>query len=216
MNKNFKHKNIVTRGCEQLESFVSLLEQMGWKGSDGWDGSAEDCYYTINELGILEFDVNEQLYMKVSASEFIDWYSDMLAPITGDKKDIIRVSREEFKKIYDVACSSWKDQLSTWANDHTFKDKLEFTHGQIKMMLDASTQAQLPIVKEVFHEYKEEEKELNLREMEFDGEVFDRGGHHAMVSICMYDLKSFYLNQEYNWHLFTNTSGETILTPTKK
>ena len=214
MNKNFKHKNIVTRGCEQLESFVSLLEQMGWKGSDGWDGSAEDCYYTINELGILEFDVNEQLYMKVSASEFIDWYSDMLAPITGDKKDIIRVSREEFKKIYDVACTSWKDKLSTWAGEHMFKDKLEFTHEQIKLMLEASTQAQFPIVREVFHEYKS--KDINLYDMELTGEVFDSQGSHAMIAINIMDYKSFYLNNEYDWNLFTNHAGITYLIPTKK
>ena len=215
MNKNFQHKNIATFGGEQLVSFVSLLEDMGWKGSDGWDGAAENCYYTINELGILEFDVNEQLYMKVSASEFIDWYSDMLAPTPGDERDIISISRSEFKKIYDVACSGWKDQLSTWANDHTFKDKLEFTHGQIKMMLDASTQAQFPIVREVFHEYKEVEKELNLMDMEFDGEVFASNGDRAMVNICIYDFKSFYLNKEYTWEL-TTRGDETILTPTKK
>ena len=216
MNKNFQHKNIATFGGEQLVSFVSLLEDMGWKGSDGWDAGDEDCLYTINTLGILEFDIPENAFPIVSNSEFIDWYSDMLAPITGDKKDIIRVSREEFKKIYDVACSNWKDKLSTWAGEHMFKDKLEFTHEQIKLMLEASTQTQFPIVREVFHEYKEEEKELNLREMEFDGEVFDRGGNHAMVSICIYDYKSFYLNKEYTWELTTNTSGETILIPTKK
>ena len=215
MNKNFQHKNIATKGGEQLESFVSLLEDMGWKGSDGWDGGAE-CYYTINPLGILEYDVPEGHFTIVSNSTFINWYSDMLAPITGEKEDIISISRSEFKKIYDVACTGWKDQLSRWANDHTFKDKLEFTHGQIKMMLNASTREQFPIVRAVFHEYKEVEKELNLREMEFDGEVFDRGGNHAMVSICMYDLKSFYLNENYSWNLSTNTSGETILTPTKK
>jgi hypothetical protein len=215
MNKNFKHKNIATIGGEQLESFVSLLEQMGWKGRDKRSGGAQ-CYYTINPLGILEYDVPEEHFTIVCATDFIHYYSDMLAPTPGDERDIISISRSEFKKIYDVACSNWKDKLSTWAGEHMFKDKLEFTHGQIKMMLDASTREQLPIVKEVFHEYKEEEKELNLREMEFDGEVFDRGGNHAMVSICMYDSKSFYLNQEYNWHLSTNTSGETILTPTKK
>lgn len=215
MNKNFKHKNIVTRGCEQLVSFVSLLKQMGWKGADGWDGSAEDCYYTINELGILEFDVNEQLYMKVSASEFIDWYSDMLAPTPGDERNIIRVSREEFKKIYDVACTSWKDKLSAWAGEHMFKDKLEFTHEQIKLMLEASTQAQFPIVREVFHEY-EYDKTIDLSKMELTGEVFDSQGSHAMIAINIMDYKSFYLNNEYDWNLFTNKAGITYLIPTKK
>lgn len=213
MNKNFQHKNIATIGGEQLVSFVSLLEDMGWKGSDGWDGGAE-CFYTINELGILEYDVPGDEYKIVCATDFINWYSDMLAPITGDKEDIISISRSEFKKIYDVACTRWKDQLSTWANDHTFKDKLEFTHGQIKMMLAASTKAQLPIVKEVFHEYKS--KDIDLSNMELTGEVFDSQGSHAMIAINIMDYKSFYLNTEYNWELETNTSGITYLIPTKK
>ena len=213
MNKNFQHKNIATLGGEQLVSFVSLLEDMGWKGADGWDGGAE-CYYTINPLGILEYDVPEEHFTIVSNSTFIDWYSDMLAPITGDKEDIISISRSEFKKIYDIACTGWKDQLSTWANDHTFKDKLEFTHGQIKLMLEASTERQLPIVKEVFHEYKS--KDINLRDMSFNGEVFAKGGNKALIAISIYDHKSFYLNTEYNWEMKTNTSGETFLIPTKK
>jgi hypothetical protein len=213
MNKNFQHKNIATLGGEQLVSFIELLEQSGWKGADGWDGGAE-CFYTINPLGILEYDVPGEDYKIVCATDFINWYSDMLAPITGEKEDIISISRQEFKKIYDVACTNWKDQLSTWANDHTFKDKLEFTHGQIKLMLEASTQAQLPIVREVFHEYKS--KDIDLSSMQLIGGVFDRQGNHAMISISIYDHKSFYLNTEYNWEMKTNTSGETFLTPTKK
>ena len=214
MNKNFKHKNIATLGGEQLVSFIELLEQMGWEGADGWDGSGEDCYYTINPLGILEFDVPEKHFTIVCATDFIHYYSDMLAPTPGDEIDIISISRSEFKKIYDVECTNWKDQLSTWANDHTFKDKLEFTHGQIKMMLDASTKAQLPIVKKVFHEYKS--KDVDLSNMELTGEVFDSQGSHAMIAINIMDYKSFYLNDEYNWELETNTSGITYLIPTKK
>ena len=138
----------------------------------------------------------------------------MLAPIKEEKEDIISISRSEFKKIYDIACTGWKDQLSTWANDHTFKDKLEFTHGQIKLMLEASTERQLPIVKEVFHEYKS--KDINLKDMSFNGEVFAKGGNKALIAISIYDHKSFYLNTEYNWEMKTNTSGETFLIPTKK
>lgn len=215
MNKNFQHKNIATLGGEQLQSFIELLEHMGWKGADGWDGSGEDCYYTINPLGILEFDVPEEHFTIVCATDFIHYYSDMLAPTPGDERDIISISRSEFKKIYDVACTSWKDKLSTWAGEHMFKDKLEFTHEQIKLMLEASTQAQFPIVREVFHEYKYD-KTIDLSNMELTGEVFDSQGSHAMIAINIMDYKSFYLNNEYDWNLFTNKAGITYLIPTKK
>ncbi len=214
MNKNFQHKSIATRGGAQLKSFIKLLRQNGWKGDNGWDGCEPSTLYAINTLGILEYDVPEEHFNIVCATDFINWYSDMLAPIKGDKEDIIMVSREEFKKIYDVACTEWKDKLTNWCNIQTFNDKLEFTHAQIKLMIDASTQSQLPIVKQVFHEYKS--KDIDLSEMELIGEVFDTQGSHAMIAINIMDYKSFYLNNEYDWNLFKNDNGHIYLTPTKK
>jgi len=81
-------------------------------------------------------------------------------------------------------------------------------------MLEASTQAQLPIVREVFHEYVQ--KDIDLSEMELIGGVFDTQGSHAMIAINIMDYKSFYLNNEYDWHLFKNDNGHIYLTPTKK
>lgn len=217
MNKNFQHKEIVTLGSNYLEAFINLMKQSGWTGDNGWDGNSEDSYYYINSNGELEFDVYPRLYKIVDSDEFIAWYCDMLAPITEEKEekeDVIKVTREEFKKIYNVACKTWKEILTEWCNEQTFNDKLEFTNKQIKGMIEASTEAQLPIVKEVFHEYVH--KGIDLSEMEFTGEVFDTQGSHAMIAINIMDYKSFYLNNEYDWNLFKNDNGHIYLTPTKK
>jgi hypothetical protein len=214
-NKNFQHRNIITKGSEKLELFFDLMQENGWTGRDGWDGNSEDCYYYINTNGQLNFDVEESIENRVDNDEFIDWYSDMLADIAGEKEDVIKVTREEFKKIYDVACSTWKTKLTEFCHEQTFNDKLEFTHDQIKGMLEASTQSQFPIVKQVFHEYNYD-KTIDIDKMELIGEVFDSQGSHAMIAISIMDYKSFYLNNEYNWELTTNDNGHTYLIPTKK
>ena len=104
-NKNFQHRDIATKGSDKLESFFDLMQENGWTGRDGWDGNSEDCYYYINTNGGVDFDVEGTLHKRVDNDEFIDWYSDMLATIEGEREDVIKVTREEFKKIYNVACT---------------------------------------------------------------------------------------------------------------
>lgn len=216
-NRNFRHKKIATLGCPELQEFIRNMKEKGWTGHEGWDGNSEDCYYYIDGNGKLFFDVEEDRFTIVYATDFIEWYQDMLAPIeeenTKEKTDVIKVTREEFKKIYNVACEGWKEKLSEWCNLQTFNDKLEFTHAQIKLMIDSSTQKQLPIVREVFHEYK---NSINLRSMQLIGDVFADYGNHAMIAYNINGYDSFYLNDNYTWELSKARDGNTILIPTKK
>jgi hypothetical protein len=217
-NQNFRHKKIATLGCPELEAFIRNMKEKGWTGHEGWDGNSDDSYYYIDGYGKLFFDVEEDRFTIVCATDFIEWYQDMLAPIkeenTKEKTDVIKVTREEFKKIYDVACEGWKEKLTEWCNRQTFNDKLEFTHREIQSMIDASTERQLPIVKEVFHEYKD--VNIDLTNMQFKGEVFDTQGSHAMIAYNICGHNSFYLSSSYNWELSKAGDGNAILIPTKK
>jgi hypothetical protein len=217
-NRNFRHKKIATLGCPELESFITLMKESGWTGGNGYDGNSENSYYYIDGDGRLFFDVEEDRFTIVCATDFIEWYQDMLAPIEEENKkektDAIKVTREEFKKIYDVACEHWKEKLAEWCNKQTFNDKLEFTHREIQSMIDASTERQLPIVKEVFHGYTD--AIIDLRNMQFKGEVFDEYGNDAMIAYNICGHNSFYLNDNYTWELSKAGDGNTILIPTKK
>lgn len=216
MNKNFKHKNIATRGGDVLEAFVTEMNQNGWQGSEGFDGTADDSYYTIDEDGNLLFDVDIDDYYDVVPREFVEYYRDMLTDKPIDR-EVYKVTRDEFKKIYDVACYEWKQKLSNLIAEQPFNDMLEFTGQQVKTMIDASTKSQEPIVRAVFHEYDDgKDAEIDLAGMD-DDKIFASGGNKSMIAINISDYKSFYLNDAYTWELSTHKrDGNQILIPTKK
>lgn len=214
MNKNFKHKRICTQGGRQLQEFITDMKEKGWFGSNGWGGTDDGDYYAIDEDGNLQYEFNHDDYVVVSNFEFIEHYRYMLAPIEEANESKISVTRAEFKRIHDVACSEWKERLYEFIKDQAFSEKLEFTHKQIKLMIDASTSSQIDIVKDVFHEYVD--RELDFRKMEFKGELFAEEGYMAMVQINIADYKSFYLNPSYEWTLETHKDGNQVLRPTKK
>jgi len=215
MNKKFKHKNIATRGGDVLEAFITEMKQNGWLGHQGFDGTDTHSYYTINEEGNILFDVDEDDYYSVLPREFVEYYRDMLTDKPIDR-DVFKVTRDEFKKIYDVACYEWKQKLSNLMGEQPFSEKLEFTSQQVKTMLDASTESQKPIVQAVFHEYIEKHnKEVDLYNMPFK-EIFSQSGNKAMIAINIDDHKSFYLNKGYTWELRPHRDGNQILIPTKK
>jgi hypothetical protein len=215
MNKNFKHKNIATRGGDVLEAFITEMNQNGWRGSQGYDGTADEAYYTIDEDGNLLYDVDEDDYYSVMPREFVEYYRDMLTDKPIDR-DVFKVTRDEFKKIWDVACYEWKQKLSNLIAEQPFNDMLEFTKQQIKAMIDASTKSQEPIVRAVFHEYDDgKNTEIDLAGMD-DDKVFASGGNQAMIAINIDDYKSFYLNKGYTWELRPHRDGNQILIPTKK
>ncbi len=216
MNKNFKHKNIATRGGDVLEAFVTEMNENGWEGSEGFDGSCESSYYTIDEDGVLLFDVDIDDYREVLPREFVEYYRDMLTDKPIDR-EVYKVTRDEFKKIYDVACYEWKQKLSNLIAEQPFNDMLEFTGQQVKAMLEASTKSQDPIVRAVFHEYDDgKDAEIDLAGMD-DDKIFASGGNKSMIAINISDYKSFYLNDAYTWELSTHKrDGNQILIPTKK
>jgi hypothetical protein len=71
-----------------------------------------------------------------------------------------KIKREELKRIYEISCASWKPKIEKYAAKNPFSEEIEFIEEQIKEMLAASTEEQLPIVKEVF-DVKDVSDELN-------------------------------------------------------
>lgn len=208
-----KYRNIATRGGEVLKAFVTEMNQNGWQGSEGYDGSCERSYYTINEDDILLFDVDIDDYHEVEPREFAEYYRDMLTDEPIDR-EVYKVTRDEFKRIYDVACYEWKQKLDNLIAQQPFNEKIEVTKQQVKAMIDASTKSQEPIVRDVFHEYDEDTAKIDLSG-KFD-RVFASSGNQAMIAINIEDHKSFYLNKGYTWELRPHRDGNQILIPTRK
>jgi len=211
-----KYRNIATRGGDVLQAFVTEMNQNGWQGSEGYDGSCERSYYTIDEDDTLLFDVDIDDYHEVEPREFVEFYKDIILMDKPIDHEVYKVTRDEFKKIYDVACNEWKQRLSNIIAEQPFNDKIEVTRQQVKFMIDASTKSQEPIVRAVFHEYDEKHSnEIDLFKMPFK-EVFAQSGCKAMIAINITDHRSFYLNKNYTWELSTHRDGNQILIPTRK
>jgi len=60
------------------------------------------------------------------------------------------IKKSELKRIYDIACNTWKPKIEKYAQRKPFEDTVEFTTKEIEEMVNASTVEQKPIVKEVF------------------------------------------------------------------
>jgi len=60
------------------------------------------------------------------------------------------ITREELKKIHDIACDTWKPKLAKYAQEDPFSETIKFTEKQINEMIKACTDVQLPVVKEIF------------------------------------------------------------------
>lgn len=220
MNKNFKHKYIATRGCSALGVFLNEQKREGWhtKFHRGLAGVDPNMYYYFHPTGFLQaVDALPVDYVLVAVSSFTYMYKGMLAPTEQKevREKVYKTTHAEMGKIYRVACGAWQDKLAGWCKSQLFNEALTFTESQVKQMFEASDKSQLAVVKSVFPDYAPV-KELDLRKMKFDGEVFAKDGIEALVSIDITTFKSFILNPEYTWELGQTAGRFTTLTPTKK
>ena len=60
------------------------------------------------------------------------------------------IKKSELEKIYNIACKDWKNKIVDYTKRNPFGDTIDFKESEIKEMLSAATQEQLPTVKEVF------------------------------------------------------------------
>jgi len=62
-----------------------------------------------------------------------------------------RILKTELKKIYDIACDTWKPKIEEFAKRTPFEKTVDFTEKEISTMINACTDTQLPIVSKIFN-----------------------------------------------------------------
>lgn len=60
------------------------------------------------------------------------------------------ISRDNLKKIYDIACGNWKTKLENYAKRNPFHSEIEFTKAEIDEMFSASDSNQKAVLGEYF------------------------------------------------------------------
>ena len=100
----------------------------------------------------------------------IGWEDEYYNTINGwfvDEKDLsyankqyITVSKTDMKKIYDIACDTWKKKIEGLF-DNVWSESVELTEDFCKLMIKSSTSSQKPIVEKVLFDsgYKVKGKE---------------------------------------------------------
>jgi hypothetical protein len=56
------------------------------------------------------------------------------------------IAKENLKKIYDVACSTWKEKLTQYAIRNPFGNEVELTSDEVNEMFDASDEKQSKVL----------------------------------------------------------------------
>jgi hypothetical protein len=66
---------------------------------------------------------------------------------------MIIVKKNEFEKLYSIACDTWKEKFKNLLKDFIFSDNIEFKEEFIEEMRKACTADQLTIFNEIFKDY---------------------------------------------------------------
>lgn len=61
-----------------------------------------------------------------------------------------KILKTDLKKIYDIACNTWKPKIEEFAKRTPFEKTVDFTEKEINTMIQACTAEQLPIVTKIF------------------------------------------------------------------
>jgi hypothetical protein len=111
----------------------------------GYDGSAS--YRGTNTFKDLSRFSNNPTLLTIE--QFIE--------LTSKKEENMnKVKRSGLRKIHNVACSTWKSKLETYAQRNPFGDSIELSDSEIDEMFDAATSSQVPVLVSILGERKEQ------------------------------------------------------------
>lgn len=122
---------------------------------------------------------------------------------------MITVSKENLKKIHDIACGSWQAKIIEYASSNPFGNYVELTSNEVDAMFKAATTGQLPVLEEIFGKRQEE---LDFRNKSVAGKIDDikifgesyLTPNTAFIKLSSYERNKFCLNSNYNWELKGN------------
>lgn len=115
---------------------------------------------------------------------------------TSNMGNTIKISAKDAKRIYDIACNSWKVALfNLWATDIIEKNDIVIENTFYKKMRDACTKEQHELFDEIFGKLKTHNLPINTKLFTKDGRII---GNAIIIDYCetrkIYTLKSDYGN----------------------
>ena len=99
-----------------------------------------------------------------------------------EEGSFVEIEVSELERIHAVACDSWKEKIEKMVRP--FQKTVRISNGMVDLMFKAATEAQLPVVKDVFKDYKKENEFYTFVEKETLGleswgtrPLYIRNGH---------------------------------------
>jgi hypothetical protein len=132
------------------------------------------------------------------------------------------ITRTELKKIYDIACDTWKPKIEEFAKRTPFEKTIQFSEKEVGTMINACTNGQLPIVSKIFDFQDITDKTNNFKDVldylgEKDEEVLlyrkmlkaDINGKplYTQMLICWnraLNEKQEFKEDDYKWRIWWN------------
>jgi len=145
MSKKFKFK----KGDRVIVSSISSCS----------DGGEKATVIALRESDyVVEFDRPGLGWQDEDYNTSNGWYVSEEALKYADC-NYITVSKSEMKKIYDIACDTWKEKIEGLF-DNVWSESVELREEFCKLMIKASTDSQKPIVEKVLFDsgYKSDSK----------------------------------------------------------
>jgi len=174
-------------------------------------------YYGITANGVYDCHKSIDYYDTILTLE--EW--DEIVNGTQTKKEETMknytITREQLKKIHDVACFDWKEKITEYAVRNPFGDTIEFTQTEVGEMFKAASLSQTAVLANIFGKQAEE---LNFKSddinFKVDGiSVFGISNMKSDESFIGLPRanhpNSFFLNPDYNW-----TLDDDVLKVTRK
>jgi hypothetical protein len=208
-------QGMITKKKELPKSFACInTNQKLWDKfikwlDDGFVGTLSK-YYGVTRYGDRYNDNNMAMFDTIIPLEEWDEIVNGTQIKTEEVMKKHEITREQLKSIYDVACNTWKEKITEYANRNPFSDTVEFTQAEINEMFSASDVGQLKVLTSIFGKAV---KELNFKsdsiDFKVDGiDVFSATNIRlidAFITLPDSDLNYFHLNPDYLWEIKHNS-----------
>ena len=211
--KSFACKNT---NQELWDKYIMWLNKEHNGGFTGWSKACP--YYGIDKDEVVNHTSKHDFDTILSLEEW-----DEIVNGTETKKEETMknytITREQLEKIYDVACSDWKETILKYSRRNPFGSAIEFLQEEVVAMFVASNLGQRAVLEGIFGK---QTAEIDLSTGKVDGKIlFDINRKLTNALMCVrasgkYENIAFILNDEYNWDLVKDTNHQLCLVPTRK
>ena len=211
--KSFACKNT---NQELWDKYIMWLNKEHNGGFTGWSKACP--YYGIDKDEVVNHTSKHDFDTILSLEEW-----DEIVNGTETKKEETMknytITREQLEKIYDVACSDWKETILKYSRRNPFGSAIEFLQEEVVAMFVASNLGQRAVLEGIFGK---QTAEIDLSTGKVDGKtLFDNNGNPYAALMCVrmsgkYENIAFVLNGDYNWDLVKDDNGQLCLVPTRK